>query len=133
MKRVHIKVKNKEGKTVSGVCFESDRLFEDKRFDILAKSIQIILKDFLKAIQKEKLDQDSIKILVGELSEEEEHDNLIQEQLEEVKNLLESEGFDYGISYVSDFNEVKDEKFHLLREKYLLYKNELKNHLNIKD
>lgn len=46
-----------------------------------------------------------------------------------VFNTIESEGFDYAFVHYSDFEEVKDEEFHRLREAFLNARQTLKDYL----
>lgn len=46
-----------------------------------------------------------------------------------VLELLDHEGFDYGLKEY-DFKEVKDKKFHELREAYIKAANTLENYIN---
>lgn len=39
--------------------------------------------------------------------------------IEDVKEVIESEGFDYAFVEYSDFDEVDNDEFHELRESYL--------------
>ena len=43
---------------------------------------------------------------------------------------IDNEGFDYCFISYSNFEEIKDEKFHELREKYIKTKNELESYLD---
>lgn len=51
----------------------------------------------------------------------------------EVLRRIENEGFDYTFRYYSNWTEIKDEKFHELREKYISVAQELEKYLDIED
>jgi hypothetical protein len=51
---------------------------------------------------------------------------------EHVKYRMEEEGFHYCFFHYSRWNEIKDEKFHHLREAYLKAANELEEYVNKK-
>lgn len=51
---------------------------------------------------------------------------------EYVKNKINQEGFDYCFISYSRFEEIKDIKFHQLRENYINSQKELENYINIK-
>lgn len=46
-----------------------------------------------------------------------------------VLNKIDNEGFDYCFDGYSEFLEIKDQKFHILRKTYLNVMNELFNYL----
>lgn len=50
-----------------------------------------------------------------------------------VLEAIESDGFDYAFVSYSNFEEVKDEKFHQLREAYLAARKELAKYIGHKD
>lgn len=49
--------------------------------------------------------------------------------LEDVADIVELEGFDYAFRYYSTFSEVKDKKFHKLREAYIKAAQDLEDYL----
>ncbi len=57
---------------------------------------------------------------------------MTNEELETVQNIVCAEGFFYGIVFYSDFkNEVKDPKFHELRDKMLAASRELATYCEV--
>ena len=48
------------------------------------------------------------------------------EQKETVMGIVDNEGFDYAFCDYSNFDEIKDEEFHKIREKYVKAAKELK-------
>ena len=46
---------------------------------------------------------------------------------------IDNEGFDYTFIGYSDFEEIKDTKFHELRQKYIEAKNSLSNYLKLEE
>lgn len=55
-------------------------------------------------------------------------------ELEEWKSVhyrIEEEGIDYTFMHYSNFEEIKDEKFHQLRQEYLKISKELKNYVEM--
>jgi hypothetical protein len=46
-----------------------------------------------------------------------------------VLNIIENEGFEYTFEYYSNFEEIKDEQFHKLKDVYLKAKEELKSYI----
>lgn len=48
-----------------------------------------------------------------------------------VLGTVECEGFDYAFKHYSDFDEIKDEDFHRLREAYLVARDKLADYLGI--
>lgn len=52
---------------------------------------------------------------------------------EYVKQRMEQEGFDYCFINYSNFEEVKDDKFHELRKRYINAKNELESYIETKN
>ena len=52
------------------------------------------------------------------------------EDFEYVSALIRQEGFHYCFKHYSSFPEVKDEKFHELREQYLKVADELEKYVN---
>lgn len=46
-----------------------------------------------------------------------------------VSDIVEQEGFDYAFTDYTDFHEVKDEKFHELRNAYIKAKEDLQNYI----
>jgi len=44
---------------------------------------------------------------------------------EYIQSIVENEGFDYAFRHYSDFQKIKDETFHQLREAYVKAANEL--------
>lgn len=51
------------------------------------------------------------------------------EQAQEVLDILDSEGFDYGLRFYSSFDEIDDPSFHNLRVAYCDMANKLENYL----
>lgn len=54
------------------------------------------------------------------------------EKWEFVQNKMIQEGFHYCFEHYSNFDEIKDDKFHELRLKYLESSKELRNYINTK-
>ena len=54
------------------------------------------------------------------------------ENFEMVRYRMEAEGFHYCFKHYSSFKEVKDEKFHELRRKYLEVSEQLENYVSNK-
>ena len=53
-------------------------------------------------------------------------------QMEYVRNVIDNEGFDYGLVHYTDFNdEVEDKTFHALREAYILARSDLREYLGL--
>ena len=50
--------------------------------------------------------------------------------LQDVRDKVENEGFDYAFRCYSDFKGVKDSEFHSLREAYIYAANALEEYLN---
>jgi len=50
-----------------------------------------------------------------------------------VCNTIDNEGFDYAFIDYSDFNYIKDEKFHELRLAYIKAVDDIKKYLKYKD
>lgn len=50
----------------------------------------------------------------------------------EVKNIIEDEGFDYAFTFYSDFEEVDDPHFHVLRKEYISAAKELDSYIQEK-
>lgn len=48
-----------------------------------------------------------------------------------VCNVIDNEGFDYAFRFYSDFSEIKDKKFHELREAYLTAAKELSEYIEL--
>jgi len=48
-----------------------------------------------------------------------------------VIDTIENEGFDYAFAHYSSFEEIKDEKFHAFREKYLAARQELSDYIGV--
>jgi hypothetical protein len=44
---------------------------------------------------------------------------MTEEELQNVRDTVEGEGFDYAFMNYSDFSEIEDEEFHKLREAYV--------------
>lgn len=55
-----------------------------------------------------------------------------QNDYEYIQSKISHEGFDYCFDGYSDWKEVKDEKFHNLRNAYLKSKQALENYLEMK-
>ena len=53
----------------------------------------------------------------------------LQRDLQEVRDRVDQEGFDYAFRSYSDFKEVKDEEFHRLRTAYVEAANALDEYL----
>lgn len=58
---------------------------------------------------------------------------MTQEEKQKIWNCADNEGFDYCFCYYSGFKEVKDEKFHKLREAYKAAKKALQEYINPED
>lgn len=56
-----------------------------------------------------------------------------EEDLELIQTSVEHEGFDYCFVWKSSFPEIKDEKFHKLREAYVKAQKELAEYCEIED
>jgi len=59
--------------------------------------------------------------------------NDLHQELDELTYLnakMRDEGFDYCFRHYSSFEEIKDEKFHELRLKYIQIAEELENYVN---
>lgn len=54
------------------------------------------------------------------------------EKWEYVYSKMKNEGFHYCFKYYSNFTEIEDEEFHLLRKRYLNAAEELKNYITKK-
>lgn len=54
-------------------------------------------------------------------------------KLWEVNATIENEGFDYAFRHYSDFKEVKDKKFHELREAYVEAAQSLSDYLRLEE
>jgi hypothetical protein len=57
----------------------------------------------------------------------------MEEELENLENVsvrMRQEGFDYCFRHYSNFSEVKDERFHILREAYKRAAEDLENHVH---
>jgi hypothetical protein len=54
-------------------------------------------------------------------------------ELDYVRDSVEQEGFDYCFTGYSNFEEIKDEEFHKLREAFVKASNELKEYLGLED
>lgn len=52
-----------------------------------------------------------------------------KEDIENILEIIDIEGFDYGIVYNSDFEEVTDETFHKMRGKFLEARQTLKKYI----
>ncbi|MEK9180273.1 MAG: hypothetical protein AAB897_02580 [Patescibacteria group bacterium] len=52
---------------------------------------------------------------------------------QEIRETIESEGFDYAFTAYSDFDEVKDPKFHQLRQAYLAARKALAEYIGYED
>lgn len=50
-------------------------------------------------------------------------------KLEDVRDIVDSEGFDYGFRFYSEFLEVEDEEFHRRRAAYVEAARELDDYL----
>lgn len=48
-----------------------------------------------------------------------------------VSDIVENEGFDYAFRHYSNFEKIKDKKFHELREKYINAGNELEEYCDL--
>lgn len=59
--------------------------------------------------------------------------SLTPKQIEQVRDVVDMEGFDYAFCYHSDFKEMKDKKFHCLRENYVQAARELREYLEIEE
>lgn len=53
--------------------------------------------------------------------------------LDYIRETVDSEGFDYAFVHYSNFEEVKDEEFHKLREAFLKARREFVEFLNLED
>ena len=51
------------------------------------------------------------------------------EDVENVSQRINQEGFDYCFIHYSRFDEIQDKKFHKLRKRYIKAKEELENYL----
>lgn len=51
------------------------------------------------------------------------------EDFQYVQSKMQDEGFDYCFIHYSDFEEIKDEQFHILRKKYIQAQKELKKYI----
>lgn len=84
-------------------------------------------EDFLSVGQNDQLKRHGWKSKADLAAEAEEREQAEREAAEEadptslahVRATVENEGFDYAFRSYSDFHEVKDKKFHKLREAYL--------------
>lgn len=54
---------------------------------------------------------------------------MTQKEKNQVKEIIDNEGFDYTFDGFSAFREIRDKKFHQLRENYLQAKEELESYL----
>ena len=50
-----------------------------------------------------------------------------------VREIVESDSFDYGMRYATSFENIKDKKFHDLRNAYLSAVKELADYIGLKD
>ncbi len=50
-----------------------------------------------------------------------------------VLNVIENEGFDYTFSGYTSFEDIKDEKFHLLRKEYLTARAKFAEYIGFKE
>lgn len=53
------------------------------------------------------------------------------QEFESVRDTVDNEGFDYAFRHYSNFNEISDERFHELREKYVEAANLLAQYLGL--
>jgi len=54
---------------------------------------------------------------------------MTKKQREYVRDTIENEGFDYAFRHYSDYEEIKDEKFHELRKAYEQAAKELEDYI----
>ena len=59
--------------------------------------------------------------------------NKNDKQIKTVLDVIENEGFDYTIFGYSSFEDIKDEKFHLLRKEYLVARTKLAEYVGFKE
>lgn len=52
-------------------------------------------------------------------------------ELDEVRGRVDNEGFHYAFIHYSDFDEVKDKKFHKLRKAYIKATNDLATYIGL--
>lgn len=52
------------------------------------------------------------------------------EEKENIVEMVDVEGFDYAFRFYSEFKEIKDKRFHELREAYKKAANELEEYIN---
>lgn len=50
-----------------------------------------------------------------------------------IQDVCEAEGFDYGFAHYTSFDDIEDEKFHRLREKFLAAREKLIIYCEIED
>lgn len=58
---------------------------------------------------------------------------MTDEQKCDVIETIDSEGFHYAFCYYSNFKEIKDEKFHKLREEYKVEAAKLKDYIGLEE
>jgi hypothetical protein len=58
---------------------------------------------------------------------------MTDQEKHDVKERIESEGFDYAFTCYSNFDEVNDEGFHRLRQQYINARNRLKNYIGCEE
>lgn len=54
---------------------------------------------------------------------------LTKKEKEEIRNIVENEGFEYAFRDYSDFDEIKDEEFHKLRLAFIEAAENLENYI----
>ena len=54
-------------------------------------------------------------------------------ELEEIKEIIEGEGFNYTFIHYASFNEIKDQRFQKLKNDYIKAEEKLKKYLGVKD
>lgn len=55
---------------------------------------------------------------------------MAKNEMDYVRCTINNEGFDYAFVHYSDYSEIKDEKFHELRKKFLDARKELQIYVN---
>lgn len=56
---------------------------------------------------------------------------MIAKELDDIRDRIEQEGFDYAMVHYSDWEEIKDKKFHSKLEKFLKTRLDLIRYLNL--
>lgn len=55
---------------------------------------------------------------------------MTNEEKQNVLDVIDNEGFDYTFISYTDFNEIEDEKFHILRKQYIKIREEFADYIH---